>query len=139
LSGGTAYFPLLSCGCVAKRENDGLAKARASSMRAFFVFSATLFPFGRGVVGTTHERWSDFKSCGHTAGVDDWELRADVQADVHKAWNSLTQDNLNQHSDINGYHHDFMNLFGFEFDGVDYDADVEHDLPLPSASGMAPH
>lgn len=66
------------------------------------------------------------------ARVDDLELRADVQKAVHQVWAVLNDQNLKQYADIPGYHRDFMNLFGFEFP-VNYDVDVEHDLPLPSA------
>ncbi len=68
--------------------------------------------------------------------VDDLELRPDVQEDVHKAWKILNDENLSQYADIDGYQHDFMNLFGFDFPGVDYNADVEYDLPLPSSVGV---
>ena len=66
--------------------------------------------------------------------VDDFELRADVQDAVNKIWNVLSDENLASVSDFEGYRRDFMNLFGFEFPEVNYEADVEYDLPLPSAS-----
>lgn len=64
--------------------------------------------------------------------VDDLELRDDVQTLVDERWELLTQDNLNELTDLKGYHLDFLNLFGFGFDGVDYEADVEVNLNVPT-------
>lgn len=52
--------------------------------------------------------------------VDDWEMRADVQSEVAKLWEEVTSDNIDAISDLAGYRRDFFNLFGFEFDGIDY-------------------
>ncbi|KUF44614.1 enoyl-ACP reductase FabV [Myroides marinus] len=52
--------------------------------------------------------------------VDDWEMREDVQAEVAKLWEDVTSDNIDAISDLAGYRKDFFNLFGFEFDSVDY-------------------
>ncbi|MDR2221731.1 MAG: trans-2-enoyl-CoA reductase family protein [Flavobacteriaceae bacterium] len=56
--------------------------------------------------------------------VDDWEMREDVQAEVAKLWNEVTTDNIEAISDLAGYRKDFFNLFGFEFDAINYDADT---------------
>ncbi|MDM1356007.1 enoyl-ACP reductase FabV [Myroides marinus] len=52
--------------------------------------------------------------------VDDWEMREDVQAEVAKLWEDVTSENIEVISDLAGYRRDFFNLFGFEFDSVDY-------------------
>ncbi|MCC9041276.1 trans-2-enoyl-CoA reductase family protein [Myroides sp. M-43] len=52
--------------------------------------------------------------------VDDWEMREDVQSEVAKLWEEVTSDNIDAISDLSGYRRDFFNLFGFEFDGIDY-------------------
>jgi enoyl-[acyl-carrier protein] reductase/trans-2-enoyl-CoA reductase (NAD+) len=39
---------------------------------------------------------------------------------------------LSEFADFDAYQSEFLRLFGFGIDGVDYDADVEVDLPLPS-------
>ncbi|WP_269524415.1 enoyl-ACP reductase FabV [Coraliomargarita parva] len=64
--------------------------------------------------------------------VDDWEMEPDIQAAVAKVWPEITSENLNALSDFSGYQQDFLELFGFGLPGVDYEADVEVDLPLPS-------
>jgi enoyl-[acyl-carrier protein] reductase / trans-2-enoyl-CoA reductase (NAD+) len=56
--------------------------------------------------------------------VDDWELRQDVQTDVQQRWARVSTDNIMDVSDLSGFRRDFLRIFGFEADGVDYDADV---------------
>ena len=57
--------------------------------------------------------------------LDDWELRADVQAQVRKRWADITTENVFELSDLQGFRSDFLKIFGFEAAGVDYDADVD--------------
>ncbi|RKP48007.1 trans-2-enoyl-CoA reductase family protein [Cohnella endophytica] len=57
--------------------------------------------------------------------IDDWELREDVQEEVAKIWNALTTENIYELTDLEGYRREFFQLFGFETDGVDYEADVD--------------
>ena len=63
--------------------------------------------------------------------VDDWEMRPDVQSEIQALWEEVSNDNVAQCSDLAGYHQDFLKLFGFGLEGVDYDADVEIDVPFP--------
>lgn len=56
--------------------------------------------------------------------VDDWELRADVQTEVKRLWDSVTTENLMEVSDLAGYRRDFLRIFGFAVDGVDYTKDT---------------
>ncbi|HKK19810.1 MAG TPA: enoyl-ACP reductase FabV, partial [Opitutales bacterium] len=65
--------------------------------------------------------------------VDDWEMAPDVQAAVEKIWPEITTETLDQLADYSGYQENFLSLFGFGLPGVDYEEDVEVDLPLPSA------
>lgn len=57
--------------------------------------------------------------------MDDWEMRDDVQSVVAERWDSVTNENVGDIADIDGYWEDFYNMFGFHIDGVDYTADVE--------------
>ncbi|WNC73375.1 trans-2-enoyl-CoA reductase family protein [Thalassotalea psychrophila] len=52
------------------------------------------------------------------------ELEDDVQDRVQTIWDSVDTDTIDELTDYTGYHHEFLKLFGFEVDGVDYDADV---------------
>src|SRR5699024_9224649 len=67
--------------------------------------------------------------------VDDWEMREDVQAEVQKLWDKATTENLEKISDIEGYRKEFFHLFGFEFDEVDYQADTNEVVDIPSIEG----
>jgi len=62
--------------------------------------------------------------------ADGKELAPAVQQAVEQLWDQVTSENLMQISDFAGYQREFMNLFGFELDGVDYDADVDAVVPI---------
>ena len=56
--------------------------------------------------------------------ADYLELRPEIQDKVEQLWDNINDDNLFELSDMDGYKQEFLKLFGFEIDGVDYDADV---------------
>jgi enoyl-[acyl-carrier protein] reductase/trans-2-enoyl-CoA reductase (NAD+) len=64
--------------------------------------------------------------------VDDWEMRGDVQRAVAELWPQVTTENLEAISDIQGYRSEFIKLFGFGVPGVDYQADVDPAVGIPS-------
>ena len=64
--------------------------------------------------------------------LDDWEMREDVQAKVAEAWDKINAENLNELADIDGYNKDFIKLFGFEADGVDYEAETDTAMAIES-------
>ncbi len=64
--------------------------------------------------------------------IDDWEMRDDVQAKVAKLWLEATTESLSEIGDLEGYKKDFLNLFGFEFEGVDYKADANEMVGISS-------
>ncbi len=55
--------------------------------------------------------------------IDDWEMRDDIQNKIKQLWAKATSENLNEIGDLPGYKQDFLNLFGFGFNNVDYAAD----------------
>jgi len=55
---------------------------------------------------------------------DVWELADDVQDDVKARWPQVTTENLTELADLDGFRSDFLRIFGFGIDGVDYEADV---------------
>ncbi|WP_410222226.1 enoyl-ACP reductase FabV [Pedobacter sp.] len=63
--------------------------------------------------------------------VDDWEMREDVQSQIKELWKDATEENLPKIGDLAGYKHDFLNLFGFDVAGVDYQADVNEMVEIP--------
>jgi enoyl-[acyl-carrier protein] reductase / trans-2-enoyl-CoA reductase (NAD+) len=56
--------------------------------------------------------------------ADARELNPAVQARVQQLWDQVTTDNLYELTDFAGYKSEFLRLFGFEIDGVNYEADV---------------
>jgi enoyl-[acyl-carrier protein] reductase/trans-2-enoyl-CoA reductase (NAD+) len=66
--------------------------------------------------------------------IDDWEMRDDVQAKVAALWKESTTESLPEIGDLAGYKQDFLNLFGFGFEGVDYLADANEMVHVPSIS-----
>ncbi len=63
--------------------------------------------------------------------IDDWEMREDVQAEVAELWKQATTENLLEIGDLEGYRDEFFNLFGFNFDEVDYDKDANEMVEIP--------
>ena len=64
--------------------------------------------------------------------ADGKELQPEIQAAVEALWNQINTDTLRDLSDFAGYKREFLQLFGFEVDGVDYDADVDPQVAIPN-------
>ncbi|MDR2213742.1 MAG: trans-2-enoyl-CoA reductase family protein [Pseudomonadales bacterium] len=62
--------------------------------------------------------------------VDYKELDPKVQNQVAKLWNEITTETIGSLSDFAGYKRNFLNLFGFEVPGVDYEAEVDPVAPI---------
>lgn len=56
---------------------------------------------------------------------DNLEMEADVQVQVEKLLKEVNQENVREITDIKGFIVDFLKINGFEFENVDYDADVD--------------
>ncbi len=65
--------------------------------------------------------------------LDDLEMEESVQQEVAKAWQEVTTQNLTEHADLDGYWDDFYRMFGFRWEGVDYAADTDADVPIAEA------
>lgn len=52
------------------------------------------------------------------------EIAPEVQEEVGKLWDEVTNDNIAELTDFAGYKSEFMRLFGFGLNGVDYAADT---------------
>ena len=57
--------------------------------------------------------------------MDNHEMDEQVQAAVSEAWSSIDSSNVNALADIEGFRSDFMRIFGFGIENVDYDADQD--------------
>ncbi|EPI8560096.1 enoyl-ACP reductase FabV [Vibrio fluvialis] len=60
--------------------------------------------------------------------LDDWELRDDIQQHCRNLWPQITSENLKELTDYELYKEEFLKLFGFGIEGVDYDADVNPEV-----------
>ena len=57
--------------------------------------------------------------------ADNVELDPVIQDEVAAIWEQINTDNLKDLSDFEGYRAEFLRLFGFGVDGVDYEAEVD--------------
>lgn len=64
--------------------------------------------------------------------IDDWEMNPLVQQGVEKIWDSINAENCEELTDLQGYRDEFHHLFGFGWDNVDYDAEVEPNVSISS-------
>lgn len=64
--------------------------------------------------------------------LDDLEMEPETQAAVLRVWKKISTETLRSDSDFDGYRSDFLRLFGFEVPGVNYDAESEPMVPIPS-------
>jgi enoyl-[acyl-carrier protein] reductase/trans-2-enoyl-CoA reductase (NAD+) len=66
--------------------------------------------------------------------VDDWEMAPAVQALVAERWQQVSTENLADLADFEGYQSSFLRLFGFGLKGVDYAAETDPNVTVPSLS-----
>jgi enoyl-[acyl-carrier protein] reductase/trans-2-enoyl-CoA reductase (NAD+) len=64
--------------------------------------------------------------------LDDWEMSPQIQELVGKHWTEVNTENLNQLADFEGYQSSFLRLFGFGLAGVDYSAESDISVCVPS-------
>ncbi|MBU6171344.1 MAG: trans-2-enoyl-CoA reductase family protein [Verrucomicrobia bacterium] len=64
--------------------------------------------------------------------IDDWEMAPAVQKLVNQRWTEVNTDNLREIADFDGYQAGFLKLFGFGLSGIDYTADVDTAVKVPS-------
>jgi len=57
--------------------------------------------------------------------VDDWEMTEEIQTAVATAWEKVSTQTIEELTDFAGYQEEFLKLFGFGLDGVDYTADTD--------------
>ncbi len=64
--------------------------------------------------------------------VDDYEMKPEIQQAVADIWEKINNDNLMELVDLDGFWDGFYEIFGFRIAGVDYEADVDIQVPIPS-------
>ncbi|PCK08910.1 MAG: enoyl-[acyl-carrier-protein] reductase FabV [Alteromonadaceae bacterium] len=60
--------------------------------------------------------------------VDNLELKPELQARIEKIWEEVTEENLYDLTDFKGYSDEFLRLFGFGFESVDYEAEIQTEI-----------
>ena len=74
------------------------------------------------------KHYKSFESFGNWSSID--ELEDDVQARVQHVWDTVDTDTIDELTDYVGYHNEFLRLFGFGIDSVDYEQDVNPDVAI---------
>ena len=73
--------------------------------------------------------------------IDDWEMDAGVQQEVALRFAAFAagdgSDRVAELADLEGYRDDFLRLFGFGLTGVDYAADADPEVTIPSILATA--
>jgi enoyl-[acyl-carrier protein] reductase/trans-2-enoyl-CoA reductase (NAD+) len=68
--------------------------------------------------------------------IDDWEMEADVQEKTNALFENVQGTEVKTKLDMEGYKEDFLKLFGFNFENINYDEEVEIDIQVPSIQEM---
>ncbi|MGN0902588.1 MAG: enoyl-ACP reductase FabV, partial [Succinivibrio sp.] len=68
--------------------------------------------------------------------MDSWELRDSVQGKCKEIWPTVTTDNLFDKTDYADYKKQFLQLFGFDVEGVDYTKDVNPDVSISNIDNL---
>ena len=66
--------------------------------------------------------------------IDDWEMSESIQSVVGERWDAVNSENLTDLADFEGYQASFLRLFGFGLDGVNYGAETDTSVGVPSLS-----
>jgi enoyl-[acyl-carrier protein] reductase/trans-2-enoyl-CoA reductase (NAD+) len=64
--------------------------------------------------------------------VDDWEMNPNVQKLIATRWREVNTENFSELGDFEGYQSSFLRLFGFGLPGVDYTAETDPSVGIPS-------
>jgi enoyl-[acyl-carrier protein] reductase/trans-2-enoyl-CoA reductase (NAD+) len=62
--------------------------------------------------------------------IDDWEMRPEIQEAVAELWGKINNENFRELSDYDGYKGEFLKLFGFGLDSIDYEAPTDPERVL---------
>jgi enoyl-[acyl-carrier protein] reductase/trans-2-enoyl-CoA reductase (NAD+) len=62
--------------------------------------------------------------------IDDWEMLDSVQSQVAELWPQANTETLPLIGDLEGYKTEFLSLFGFGLEGINYSVDTNENLPI---------
>jgi enoyl-[acyl-carrier protein] reductase/trans-2-enoyl-CoA reductase (NAD+) len=63
--------------------------------------------------------------------LDDWELAADVQAELRERWQASIEELVGGLADLDWFRQQIWQLYGFDVAGVDYSQPIETEVPWP--------
>lgn len=69
--------------------------------------------------------------------IDNYEMEPRIQEQVKKLWPVVTTENLDLYTDFKGYQAEFLKLFGFGVNGVDYTKETNPMVSIPSLTTQA--
>ena len=64
--------------------------------------------------------------------LDDYEMKPEIQQEVMKYWDEISSETIDQMADVDGYWEDFYRMFGFKEEGIDYEAETDPVVEIPS-------
>lgn len=64
--------------------------------------------------------------------IDDWEMREEIQSKVADLWQDASTETVRDIADLEGYNEEFHKLFGFGFKEIDYNAEANEMVKIPS-------
>lgn len=62
--------------------------------------------------------------------MDDYEMDPMLQSKIAEIWDKLSDENVAEYADFAEYDNEFLKLFGFGADGVDYTKDTDADVKI---------
>ena len=61
-----------------------------------------------------------------------WNFVMIFMDEVKKRWEEINTDNVSELADVDGYWEDFYRMFGFKEEGIDYEAETDPVVEIPS-------
>ena len=69
--------------------------------------------------------------------MDELEVRDDIQQFVADNWSLVSAETLDDMTDFDGYKRAYLEMHGFEVAGMDYEAEVDPEIPIELQAGEA--
>jgi enoyl-[acyl-carrier protein] reductase/trans-2-enoyl-CoA reductase (NAD+) len=69
--------------------------------------------------------------------MDELELKDDIQQFVADNWSLVSAETLDDMTDFDGYKQAYLEMHGFEVAGMDYEAEVDPEIPIELQAGEA--
>jgi enoyl-[acyl-carrier protein] reductase/trans-2-enoyl-CoA reductase (NAD+) len=131
---GTAYLAVMK----------GLVTQAASAIPGMSVYLSLLFKIMKdknlheGCIEQAYRLFSEELYSGANINIDQsgrirldtYELLKEVQEYVSENWSNFNIDTMDEIADFEGYRKDFMKIYGFDFENVDYDEEVSPDSEM---------